>query len=345
MTYSLTPVTNLLKTAMIALAVSGFGACSGSAASTNANASSTSQQSTEKTVAFDVDSAMSYLKAQVDFGPRVPGSDAHSKCGDWLVDKLKSIGADTVIIQKATVKGLHGENIPIRNIIGRFNTSAAKRALLLAHWDTRPWADEDSDPANHNTPIDGANDGASGVAVLLEIARNIKANGTQSGVDILFTDAEDGGLSAPDDADAATIQKYEDTWCRGTQYFVANPPYENALNVEYAILLDMVGGRDAIFPAEYFSYQSSPRMTERVIRQAQRMGVASRFPRRVAGAINDDHVPLIKSGIQAIDIIEAANAETGGFNPTWHTLNDNITNIDPATIDAVGRVVTAVINE
>ena len=345
MAYSLKTVSDFIKSSMIALTIIGFCACSGTASSTNTNVAKNAEQLPEKTLAFNADSAMAYLKTQVDFGPRVPGTANHAKCGDWLTAKLKQLGADTVIVQTATVKGLHGENIPIRNIIGRFNASAPQRALLLAHWDTRPWADEDPNPANHNTPIDGANDGASGVAVLLEIARNIKANGITRGIDILFTDTEDSGLSAPEDADSETAIRYDESWCRGTQYFVAHPPYKNALDVQYAILLDMVGGRDAVFPAEYFSYQSSPNLTERVIREAQELGVASRFPRRVSGAINDDHVPLIKAGIPAIDIIEAANPESGGFNPTWHTVSDNIQNIDPATIDAVGKVVTAIVGK
>ncbi|MCM1402088.1 MAG: M28 family peptidase [Bacteroides sp.] len=285
---------------------------------------------------FNADSAFSYVETQVKFGPRVPGSDAHSRCVDFLAGSLKRFGADSVSIQRATVKSYDDKNVPIANILASFNSAAPKRILLLAHYDTRPWADNDPSEANHQTPIDGANDGGSGVAVILELARLIGQSQPQVGVDILFTDAEDSGISS-------TLGNTDDTWCLGTQYWAANSPYSPENRPAYGILLDMVGGRNAVFPREYNSTRMAPQVVDRVWSIAAASPHASRFPNSIGGGVTDDHLFVNSAGIPCIDIIETANPETGSFPPTWHTVADNLSNIAPATMKAVGSVLLDVI--
>ncbi|MDE6145351.1 MAG: M28 family peptidase [Muribaculaceae bacterium] len=279
--------------------------------------------------AFSADSAFSNVARQVLFGPRVPRSEAHEACGRWLASELKRYGADTVIEQTADLDGFG----PITNFLGRFNVENPDRLLLLAHWDTRPTADEDSNPANHALPIDGANDGASGVGVLLEIARLIGEKAPSVGIDILFVDAEDSGNEGD-----------EDSWARGTQYFVQHMAYGVTEPMpRYALLLDMVGGNDAKFPREMFSDVNARPIVDKIWTLAGENGLGKRFPNRVGGAVNDDHLPLLRSGIPAVDIIETSHPATGSFNPTWHTMLDNIENIDKETLGDVGRLVTLLI--
>lgn len=285
----------------------------------------------------DADSAFAYVKAQTDMGPRNPGSAAHARIQDWIAARLGAFGADTVIMQRAAVMGPDGKRLPICNIMGRFNPEASRRLLLLAHYDTRPWADEDPDPANRHTPISGANDGASGVGVLMEIARHLGQNAPAVGVDLLFVDAEDSGSSS-DESPSSDL-----TWCLGTQHWVTDMPYTPASLPEGAILLDMVGGRDAVFRQEYFSRTQAPALLEKVWRTAADAGFGARFIPEVGGAVNDDHLHLLANGIPAVDIIEIGHPETGSFNPTWHTLSDNIDNIDPETLRVVGQTVLNVV--
>jgi Zn-dependent M28 family amino/carboxypeptidase len=272
---------------------------------------------------------MAYVARQVAFGPRTPRSEGHAACGAWLVAELRRHGADTVVEQTAELDDFG----PMLNIMARFNLKASKRILLLAHWDTRPWADEDPDPANHAKPIDGANDGGSGVAVLLELARQLGAKSPTVGVDILLVDAEDSGNSGDDDS-----------WARGTQYWVERMPYGASEPMPaYAILLDMVGGRNAVFPREQFSNANAPQVVNRCWKVAEQLGYASTFSNKLGGAINDDHLPLLKAGIPAIDIIESAHPETGSFNPVWHTMSDNLDNVDATTMGIVGQVLAQLI--
>lgn len=281
---------------------------------------------------FCADSAYSYVARQVAFGPRVPSTAAHTACGDWLRGELTRHGADTVIEQNASVNNPAGGKIRIRNIMGRFNTGCPKRILLLAHWDTRPWADNDPDETKHRTPIDGANDGASGVGVLLEIARQLGLRQPATGVDILFVDAEDSGMS---DNDAS--------WALGTQYWSRHMPYGPTDLPAYGILLDMVGGHNAQFDREYFSQRLAPAVVDRVWATAATLGHGDRFRNNYGGAVNDDHIHVNVAGIPCIDIIECTNPATGSFNPTWHTTADNMQAIDRQTLDAVGSVVSQVI--
>lgn len=279
---------------------------------------------------FSADSAYANVARQVAFGPRVPRSRAHEECAAWLASELRRHGADTVTLQQADLPGFG----PMTNIMGRFNTQARTRILLLAHWDSRPWADNDPDPANHSKPIDGANDGASGTGVLLELARLFGRQTPDVGVDILLADAEDSGSSGNDDS-----------WALGTQYWADHNPYLAAGEYPplYAVLLDMVGGRDAVFPREMIGEVNVKVLNDRIWSLAGELGLGRRFPQRVGSAVNDDHVPLLRSGIPAVDIIETDNAQTGSFNPTWHTLSDNLDNIDRQTLGDVGTVVATLI--
>lgn len=318
---------------LIASGLAVLTACS-SGAKTASAADADETDSAEVTVpAFSADSAYGYVARQVAFGPRVPGSSTHAACAAWLTSRLRDAGADTVLVQSASMTGAEGRSIPVRNIFARFNGNASPRILLIAHYDTRPWADEDPDAANHNRPIDGANDGASGVGVLLAVADALAAQSPAVGVDILLTDSEDSGVSG-DDGDPAD----DLTWCLGTQHFVQNLPYPGRKPVA-AILLDMVGGKDAVFRKEYFSATQATDLTDRVWRTAQDAGVGSRFVSDIGGAVNDDHIHLLRAGIPAVDIIEIGHPRTGSFNPTWHTMADNLDSIDPSTLDAVGRTV------
>lgn len=272
---------------------------------------------------FNADSAYSYVAKQVSFGPRVPNTEAHRKTGDWLVSELNSHGFK-VTEQTARLKAFDGTVLNARNIFGQLNPDNKNRILLLSHYDSRPWADQDPDPANRKKPVDGANDGASGVGVLLEIARQFKLNPTDKGIDILFVDAEDWGTEGDDES-----------WALGTRYFVENPPVKG-YSPKFAILLDMVGGEGATFCKEYFSERSAPEIAAAVWETAHKLGYGEMFPNRMGSAITDDHVQLIEGGIPAIDIIEYHPDGDVGFNPRWHTLSDNMEGISKNTLEAVG---------
>lgn len=302
-----------------ALAAVMFTACGAKASQQQEQVQSAAEERQAEAV-FSADSAMLYLSRQMDFGPRVPNSDAHRLAGDWLVSELRRHGA-AVIEQRADLKAWNGTTLHARNIFGQFNPEMGDRLLLLAHYDCRPWADQDPDPANHEKPVPGANDGASGTAVLLEAARQFALRNPGIGVDILFTDAEDYGTDGQDDS-----------WALGTRYF-ATYPVKEGYSPSRAVLLDMVGGEGAVFPAEYFSRQSAPALDDAFRAAAARAGHEKIFPRQMGGAVTDDHVELIDAGIPAIDILDYRD----GFNPTWHTVSDDLGHISRETLGAVGE--------
>lgn len=316
--------------ALLAGCASGSGSRAAEADSAVQGVSDMAATRSQPQMNFDADSAFSYLRRQVEFGTRVPGSQAHKLASEWLASELRRHGAE-VLLQKAQLKAFDGTTLPMTNIMGSFNPSASDRLLLLAHYDTRPWADEDPDPANRSKPIDGANDGASGVAVLLEIARRLGAEQTSKGVDILFVDCEDYGTTGDDSS-----------WALGARYFAENP-IKPGYRPAKAILLDMVGGKGAIFPAEYFSRQAAPELDDAIRAAAVRAGHGDLFPAVYGGAVTDDHVELIKQRIPAIDIIDYRSGD--GFCPTWHTLDDNLSNIDPASLRAVGETLLRYLSE
>lgn len=281
--------------------------------------------------AFDADSAYRNVETLTAFGPRVPNTEAHRLAGDWLTGKMKGYGW-SVTEQKTGIQAFDGTVLKARNIFARINPEAADRTLLLAHWDSRPWADSDPDPQKHSQPVTGANDGASGVGVLLEIARQLSERNTGSGVDILFVDAEDWGS-----------HDHDDSWALGTRYFVQNPPVEG-YRPSRAILLDMVGSPDARFGYEYFSAESNPSLLREVWSKAAELGHGQYFHTGFGGAVTDDHVELIKAGIPSIDIIDYRYSPSyQGFDPVWHTTKDDMTNISKKTLGAVGETVMAVL--
>ena len=302
-------------------------ACGSTSGSSTDNSSTESTTTTEvQRTAFDGDGAFALTRQQCDFGPRVPGTAPHAKCADWLVSTLKA-SCDTVIVQTGTVKTARSGNIGIKNIIGIINPEATQRLLLLAHWDTRPWADNDPDAANHNKPVMGANDGASGVGVLLQLARQLKVDTTSLGIDILLVDAEDMGES-----------DNEESWGLGTQYW-AQHPHVTGYKPLFGILLDMVGAGDATFTREYYSTQYAAGFVDLVWGNA----AGSHFVNAAGGAVTDDHVFVNQAGIACVDIIDMrADSETG-FCPVWHTVNDTMDGISAVTLAEVGQTLLNVI--
>lgn len=292
---------------------------------------------------FDGDSAYAFVQKQVDFGPRVPGTAAHKACGDWMVARLKAYGA-TVVEQTGSVTAYNGQQLPLRNIIASWNPGAKERILLLAHWDTRPFADHDTE--RKNEPILGANDGGSGVGILLEIARHLtprSVGGSVSGllgVDILFTDVEDYGQ--PSGAIGGN-ENSSDTWALGSQYFAKNP-HIPGYTARFGILLDMCGARDAKFYREAISMRFAPAVVSKVWRTAAAIGNGGRFVEETKFFVGtDDHLAINEQlRIPTVDIIEYYES-TGAFHPSWHTHQDNMDVIDPATLKAVGQTVMEVV--
>ena len=287
---------------------------------------------------FSADSAMLYINEQCGFGSRVTGSEAARRCGDFLVERFKAFGAE-VEEQTATVTTWDGTQLPARNIIARINPANPDRILLCAHWDCRPWADNDPDEANHHTPILAANDAASGVAVMLEICRLLQQKPSQTGIDLICFDAED--LGTPQWAEDRLGSS--DTWCLGSRFW-AKSAKADGYKARYGILLDMVGGRGATFSREGISMQMAQPIVSRVWQLAGQLGFRQFFPLNDGGYITDDHVNVNEiAGIPCIDIIPYYREGPSSFGPTWHTIKDTPENIDPNVLEAVGQTITQLI--
>lgn len=292
--------------------------------------------------AFDADSAFHYVEAQTLFGPRVPNSIAHESCKDYLASYLRKTGAK-VIEQAANLKAYDGTILKATNIIASFQPENKNRILLCAHWDSRPWADNDPDEKNWHTPIMGANDGASGVGVLMEIARQIglessKKNEPKVGIDIILFDAEDCGTPKFHQG-----KDNEESWCLGTQYWAQNL-HTLGYNPQFGILLDMVGGKAPNFVYEYISYKYASQVLQMVWEKAASLGYNTYFKQENGGAITDDHLYINKmTNIPCIDIIDLDPSSQTGFVPAWHTLDDTMKNIDKTTLKAVGETLLNVI--
>ncbi len=285
---------------------------------------------------FNADSAYFFIEQQLAFGPRVPGTKAHGKCADFLSRKLKSY-IDEVIVQRGKAYAFNDKVLDVYNIIASFQPEKENRILLCAHWDSRPFADHDPDEKNHETPIDGANDGASGVGVLLEIARQLKQSETSLGIDIILFDVEDYGKPQ------GIQSRREDTWALGSQYWAKNPHIMN-YKARFGILLDMVGAKDATFTMEGFSVYFAADILKKVWDIAHSIGYNNYFLFEKTGEILDDHLYVNSiRNIPTIDIIHYDPSTSTGFFEYWHTVKDDISNIDKTTLKVVGQTVLTVI--
>lgn len=313
-------------------------ACGCGKKASNSNDSQTKSAAYEKVSPdFNSDSAYVYVDKQVAFGPRVPNTDEHTACGDYLVSQLKHFGAE-VTEQKADLKAYNGKVLHSRNIIGSYNTENPNRILLFAHWDTRPFSDQDPDESKHRTPLLGANDGASGVGVLLEVARAIQAKSPEVGVDIIFFDTEDYGKPEFEEGNLDI-----DSWCLGSTYWSQNPHIPN-YKARYGILLDMVGAPDATFHKEEFSKYNAAGVLEKIWKTGRDLGYGRFFVDRDGGSVMDDHVPVSQNrGIPSVDIIQYDENTSHKFPWYWHTQRDNMDNINKETLKAVGQTVLEVV--
>lgn len=272
---------------------------------------------------FDGGTALGYVKTQVDFGPRVPNTEAHRLTGDWILEHLRST-VDSVEVQAFDHLTVNGDTLALRNFIGRFRPEATDRVLLFAHWDTRPTADKSFNMADRRLPVLGANDGASGVAILLGVADELANIPPVFGVDLLFVDGEDYGDFLAD----------EDVLI-GAKYFAANKPDD--YQPLFAVLFDMVGDSNAVFPKEWYSVNGAPEVVERVWRTAADLGYGSLFRSNVGQGATDDHLPLLAVGIRAINIIHQP------FPAYHHTTEDTFDKVSAVTLEKVGNVAMALV--
>ena len=299
---------------------------------------------------FSADSAYQFIADQLSFGPRVPNSQGHTDCVIYLVHQLRRFGAD-VTLQKGTMRDYSGRVQPVVNIIGRFwpdsiKDSSTPRLLLCAHYDTRPWCDQEEEYSNRFLNVPGANDGASGVGVLLEVARAMSPNNPNrivinAPVEIVFFDVEDMGTP-----DFYTGEQRENTWCLGSQLWASELTNNQSpiTNYKYGILLDMVGAPDASFPREYYSTQYASNYVEKIWRSARELGYGRYFDDRMSYPIVDDHYYVNLAGVPCVDIIHYDMKSSTGFPEWWHTRNDNMDNIDKGTLQAVGEVILTCLN-
>ena len=285
---------------------------------------------------FNSDSAYAFVQKQVDFGPRVPNSVEHVAAGDYFVEKFISYGA-AVTEQNFNATTFDGVNVSLRNIIAAFNPTASKRILLAAHWDSRPFADKDLEAPNR--AMDAANDGASGVGVLLEIGRLIGQTTPNVGVDIILFDGEDWG-EKHDMGYTQTPEGLETWWCLGSQYWSKN---KNGYGAYYGILLDMVGAKGAQFHMEGLSTTYAPKVVKKIWDTASKIGYSSYFIHQNQSGITDDHRFVNEvAKIPMVDIVHY-DPTHGYFGDYHHTHKDNMDLIDKRTLKAVGQTVLTVI--
>lgn len=299
----------------------------------------TSEPALVKAPAFSGDSAYAFVAKQVSFGPRVPNTKAHEACGNWMVAKLKTYGFE-VTEQKFTTTTYDGTRLKARNIIGSYNPAVAKRILLAAHWDTRPFADKDTAKLK-DKPFEGANDGGSGVGVMLEIARLIHTSPGKPkvGVDLIFFDVEDWG----EKDGMQPVSVTQSFWALGSQYWAKNP-HKPGYSAYYGILLDMVGAKGARFPKEGSSVRYASSIVSTVWGMADRLGYSQYFPDDTGGDITDDHTAVNEVlKIPMIDIVETKIGNNMTFGSYHHTTRDNLANLDRNTLKAVGQTVTQVL--
>ena len=283
---------------------------------------------------FVADSAYRYVAEQLAFGPRVPGTKEHKQCAQYLTSKMQQ-WADTVYVQDFNTTLWDNSTVKGYNIIASFDLGNQNRVLLAAHWDSRAYADHDPNPDNHRKPILGANDGASGVAVLMEMARNMKVKRPDVGVDIIFFDVEDQGIPEFE-------SDYRDnTWCLGSQHW-AKTPHTMFYRAKYGILLDMVGNANPRYTKEEVSRTFAPGLVEKVWNVANQLGYGTSFVNQNTPAILDDHLYVNQIiQIPMIDIVQ--NQEGVSFFEHWHTINDNLDVIDKDALKQVAHVVYTIL--
>ena len=288
---------------------------------------------------FNEDTAYESARIQLAFGPRVPNTAAHEKCAAYLISKLKTYTPD-VIVQKGKIAAFNGTMLNFQNIIASWKPATNNRILICAHWDSRPWADHDPDPKKRQKPVDAANDGASGVGVLIELARQLSMASPTIGVDLIFFDAEDYG--PPQETKIANSDQY---WGQGAQYWATNP-HKADYSARYGILLDMIGAKNATFLMEGVSMEYAPDIVKSVWSTGNRIGYSSYFLFEQGGYITDDHVPINKiRNIPTIDMIHLDKNSETGFYPFWHTTGDTFDKIDKYTLKVVGQTLLTVIFE
>ena len=276
--------------------------------------------------AFNRDSAFAFVQAQVDIGYRHLGSPGHAQTKEWIINKLQAYGVQ-VTEQDFTATLFDGSSHPATNILGKINPANQHRIALAAHWDSRQMAEKDPDPEKRNEPILGADDGGSGVAVLIELARMLQAHPIELGIDFLFFDAEDAGASGGG---------RDETWCLGSQYWSRNL---SGTKPRYGILLDMVGSKGATFPQEGFSVNYAPEVVDQIWKLAQSMGFGHYFVNKRIPGLTDDH--RFVNEIAKIPMIDIINYAQNSFGAYHHTHDDDMDIIDRRTLGVVGQVVLA----
>ena len=281
--------------------------------------------------AFDGQVALGYVKTQLDFGPRIPGSDGHRKTGDWIVQKMRPL-ADTVIEQRWSHVTAAGDTLPLRNILARFKPQLKERILYLTHWDTRPVADDSPILGDKQKPMPGANDGASGPAMFIALSEVLKKTPPQYGVDLLFVDGEDYGNFARD----------EDVLL-GSKYFAEHLPSADYRPL-YGVLWDMIGDADLKIYQEVNSIQNAPEIVARVWQTAEDLGYKKYFIPQTGAAITDDHMPLIKKGLRVIDVIDIDYVEQSGPKNYHHTIYDTIDKVSAHSLQVVGDIALTLVS-
>ena len=273
---------------------------------------------------FNGSAAYTYAKTQVDFGPRVPGSPAAKKAGDWIISQMRA-RADTVIVQSFTYTTADGKKLALRNILARFRPDLKERVLYLTHWDSRPISESATTEAERKMPVPGANDGASGVGMFVALGDVLKKTRPTVGVDLLFTDGEDYGQFGPPEVDVLI----------GAKYFATHLPSPDYKPL-YGVLWDMIGDRDLRIPYEMISFQQAPEVVSRVWQTAADLGYANIFVQESGGEVIDDHVPLLHAGLRVIDVIDLTY-------PPHHTPQDTMDKISAKSLTIVGDVAAALV--
>jgi Zn-dependent M28 family amino/carboxypeptidase len=291
----------------------------------DANGGSAAQSTSAATsTGFNGSAAYNYAKAQVDFGPRVPGTPAAKQAGDWIIRQMRA-RADTVIVQGFTYTTADGKKLPLRNILARFRPELSERVLYLTHWDSRPISESAATEAERKMPVPGANDGASGVGMFIALADVLKKTKPNVGVDLLFTDGEDYGKFGPPELDVLI----------GAKYFATHLPSPGYKPL-YGVLWDMIGDKDLRIPYEMLSFQQAPEVVSRVWQTAADLGHGDVFVQESGGDVTDDHVPLLNVGLRVIDVIDLTY-------PPHHTPQDTMDKISAKSLAIVGDVATALV--